>query len=411
MEKRYYVIRVVGDVDPELHGPYADEKAQGHAARKIREEDDGDLHDGILWLTIHYSGTPEIGAYSGGFFVDPADGARYSDAFNALTKYFESRRIRDLPGETTLARLKDFLLNSCQLTYMGATRMVRLGNMSTSWDDLVQELDSLIKEHGPDITYPQVLALEPWPVEICPTCDMPFVQKGRGHEGCPCETTSQGEPEVSTTETATKPRLCLCIPRSELDKILSPFQGVVSGEPDTLVKLYQSGALLFKDRDHGDPPAEKDPTHKQLIPYIVIREHSTQKIYAYRRTPKGGESRLHGRRSIGVGGHIEPGDGDQIAPGLAGYYAALRREFKEEVTTPGLPLFEVLGFLNDDSDEVGSVHLGVVHLASVATATSNEEDHADDGFYTLEELLADIAHFESWSQILIRHLAKPKASA
>ncbi|MGZ8481707.1 MAG: hypothetical protein ACXWWO_04530, partial [Candidatus Limnocylindria bacterium] len=99
--------------------------------------------------------------------------------------------------------------------------------------------------------------------------------------------------------------------------------------------------------------AETDPSFKQLIPYVVVRD--ADNVFLMHRTDAGGDARLHGRASIGVGGHLNPVDEGED-PLLAG----LRREWDEELDAPWEPDFRLLGLLNDDSNPVGSVHLGVV---------------------------------------------------
>src|SRR6188472_3968564 len=102
--------------------------------------------------------------------------------------------------------------------------------------------------------------------------------------------------------------------------------------------------------------AEEDPTHKKVIPYLVLRDG--ERWFLMRRTKAGGDARLHDRFSIGVGGHLNPGDGD-----LAG---GLRREWHEELEAAFEPEFRLIGLLNDDTTDVGSVHLGAVYLADSA---------------------------------------------
>ena len=101
------------------------------------------------------------------------------------------------------------------------------------------------------------------------------------------------------------------------------------------------------------PAAEDDPTHKQLIPYVVVRD--AERVFLMHRTDAGGDPRLHGKASIGVGGHLNPVDeGDDAL------MSGLRREWLEELEADWEPEFELIGLLNDDSNPVGAVHLGVV---------------------------------------------------
>ena len=113
-------------------------------------------------------------------------------------------------------------------------------------------------------------------------------------------------------------------------------------------------AFLGVVADHGrfEPRAamEVDPSFKQIIPYLVLRDG--ERYFLMRRTRAGGDARLHDRWSIGVGGHLDPGD-----DGLAG---GLRREWREELVADFEPVFTPIALLNDDTTEVGAVHLGVV---------------------------------------------------
>jgi len=98
---------------------------------------------------------------------------------------------------------------------------------------------------------------------------------------------------------------------------------------------------------------EVDRSWKQVIPYLVLRDGP--RYFLMRRTQAGTDARLHDRWSIGVGGHLNPGDRD-----LAG---GLRREWAEEIAADFEPEFRLVGLLNDDSTEVGSVHVGAVYVA------------------------------------------------
>lgn len=158
------------------------------------------------------------------------------------------------------------------------------------------------------------------------------------------------------------------------------------------------------------PAMEEDPSFKQLIPYVVFRKFRqpdgvTPMYFVYTRTKLQGEQRLHGKRSLGVGGHIEIHDGVDGKP----YEIGLVRELLEE-TVAEFP-YEIQapwGLLNDDSNAVGAVHLGVVHFANVLEGlieAKNSAEMADTGFHNILWLVSRIDEFESWSQIIIRHLA------
>lgn len=139
------------------------------------------------------------------------------------------------------------------------------------------------------------------------------------------------------------------------------------------------------------PAMETDPSHKQVIPYLILRDG--ERFFLMRRTRAGGDARLHDRYSIGVGGHLNPGDGD-----LEG---GLRREWREEVVADFEPTFTLVALLNDDTTEVGSVHLGAVYLADAGgrPVAIRETDKLEGGFVTPAEVAAVMDRLETWSRL------------
>jgi predicted NUDIX family phosphoesterase len=165
------------------------------------------------------------------------------------------------------------------------------------------------------------------------------------------------------------------------------------------------------------PDAERTPAWKQWIPYCVVRCSDSAGplgVFCVRRSKGQGEARLHGKWSIGLGGHVEPCDLPAGGSALA-LDRALWRELHEELhvdlTEDVVPQF--LGLLNDDATEVGSVHAGLVYRLDVTTdlATARRRISIREiskmlgGFASLAEfanLWQDPSQFESWSQILVR---------
>lgn len=139
---------------------------------------------------------------------------------------------------------------------------------------------------------------------------------------------------------------------------------------------------------------EVDPSFKQVIPYLVLRDGPL--VFHMRRTRSGGDARLHDLWSIGVGGHLNPGDRD-IAGGL-------RREWHEELVADFDPEFRLAGFLNDDTTDVGRVHLGAVYVADAGgrAVAVRETDKLSGRFATLEDVLAELDRTETWSRLLAR---------
>ena len=150
---------------------------------------------------------------------------------------------------------------------------------------------------------------------------------------------------------------------------------------------------------------ETDPTYKQIIPYVIVSYHN--KYLLLKRLPAQGEKRLHGLYSIGVGGHIkeneDAGEKDIIVAGTL-------RELNEEVALSRVGAPGYIGFLNDNTNEVGSVHLGLVFMlgANDDYFKINEPDKMTGSWASLDELglLADRA--ETWSRVMIDFLISVK---
>lgn len=144
---------------------------------------------------------------------------------------------------------------------------------------------------------------------------------------------------------------------------------------------------------------ERDRSWKQVIPYLVLRDGP--RYFLMRRTRAGGDERLHDRWSIGVGGHLNPGDGD-----LAG---GLRREWAEEIRSEFEPEFRLVGLLNDDTTEVGSVHVGAVYVADAAgrAVSIRETDKLSGAFASRAEVAAVRDRLETWSALVFDHLEAP----
>jgi predicted NUDIX family phosphoesterase len=147
------------------------------------------------------------------------------------------------------------------------------------------------------------------------------------------------------------------------------------------------------------PVAEESPQWKQLIPYVVVRDGD--RTFLMERTSAGGDPRLHRKASIGVGGHLNPVDAgeDPLQGGL-------RREWFEELEAEWEPRFELLGMLNDDSNPVGSVHLGVVFQveATGRLVQVRETDKLSGHMADASEVAAAWDRLETWSQLVAASL-------
>jgi predicted NUDIX family phosphoesterase len=188
--------------------------------------------------------------------------------------------------------------------------------------------------------------------------------------------------------------------RRELFDRLGSFQGL-SFEPEKYLS-----AILLRGNNFFLPraQAEQDPAHKQIIPYALIVFQNT--VLHYVRGKKAGEQRLIAKGSIGVGGHMNETDESLFAVDEQAYRAGVEREVNEEIkiNTP----FEdrIVALLNDDSTEVGSVHLGIVHIFKLKEPNVQKREAMITGlaFLTKEELMARRESLESWSQICVDSL-------
>ena len=189
----------------------------------------------------------------------------------------------------------------------------------------------------------------------------------------------------------------LVVRRSLFDQ-LGSFHGLNAEISRYLPVFLEEGNHFFVARAE----AEEDPSLKQLIPYVVVT--SGDKILHYRRGSGSGEKRLLKKRSVGIGGHINDGDGMGDAFDAAAYQRALMRELQEELSIESCFIERPLALLNDETNPVGAVHLGIVHQSELASpeVTANEEAIAELGFLTQEELAARHEELESWSQLVIR---------
>jgi predicted NUDIX family phosphoesterase len=173
------------------------------------------------------------------------------------------------------------------------------------------------------------------------------------------------------------------------------FHGIRRVEAGELAVLRAAVAAHGRYLDRAS--AEVDAAHKQLIPYVVVRDG--ERVFLMHRTDAGGDARLHGKASIGVGGHLNPVDDGEDA-----LMAGLRREWAEELEAEWEPRFELVGLLNDDTNPVGSVHLGVVFTVDAAGrgVDVREHDKLIGAFAGPAEIRASWDRLETWS----RHAAE-----
>ena len=193
--------------------------------------------------------------------------------------------------------------------------------------------------------------------------------------------------------------MILVVPRSVLDD-LGDFQGL-RFEVDRYLNAFLTPPVpRFMKRS----AAEADPSHKQIIPYAIFTHQG--RILSYVRGGKGGEKRLTAKRSIGIGGHMNDTDSRGAAFDREAYHAALQREVAEELRIGSAYRQRAVALLNDDSTEVGRVHIGVVHVFECESdqITCGEAVITDLSFLNRDELAMERPQMETWSQICHDHL-------
>ena len=189
----------------------------------------------------------------------------------------------------------------------------------------------------------------------------------------------------------------LVIQRAALEET-GMFQGLAFDVTPRLERLFAPDTARFMPRSK----AEEDPNFKQLIPYVILC--CDGKYLSYVRGKRAGETRLVGNRSLGVGGHINPIDEMALFGDLRETYLnAVQREVDEEIHVKTRYDDRIVALINDDSNAVGSVHLGVVHLWTLDNedVEKREQMITQMSFMTADELLAVRDTMETWSQLCL----------
>jgi len=190
----------------------------------------------------------------------------------------------------------------------------------------------------------------------------------------------------------------LCFKRELFEK-LGVFQGISLDVGKYLPAMTASQNTFYLNRSQ----AEQDKRSKQLIPYALIICHD--RILRYRRGRGGQETRLHGLYSVGVGGHISEEDNGLFSGSQLGYHDAMRRELMEEVAIR-VEKETAVAIINDDSTEVGYVHLGVVHVVNVSedSIAGNRSGIVGPEFIPVSEAVKNPEAYESWSRFCLENL-------
>ncbi|WP_323704621.1 NUDIX domain-containing protein [Mammaliicoccus sp. Dog046] len=181
------------------------------------------------------------------------------------------------------------------------------------------------------------------------------------------------------------------------------FNGFKSIEDEEMKYVYET-INQYEIKRRGD--MEEDPSYKQLISYCIL-ENEDNDVLVYERLTGGGEGRLHGLSSIGVGGHMND------VPDASDVDAIIRenaaRELQEEVglNKEDVAQLDLIGFINDDQNEVGKVHIGVVFKLKVkkSSVEAKETDTLRINWVKQSELASN-NNYETWSSLIIDGIYK-----
>jgi predicted NUDIX family phosphoesterase len=193
----------------------------------------------------------------------------------------------------------------------------------------------------------------------------------------------------------------LVIKRSLFDE-LGSFQGLNFEAEKYLSVILARGNNFFLPRAQ----AERDPAYKQIIPYVLVAFENS--VLHYVRGKKAGEQRLVAKGSIGIGGHMNETDETFFALDEAAYRAGVEREVNEEIGIDTRFDDRIVALLNDDTTEVGRVHLGIVHIFKLAEQKVQKREAmiTNLAFRTRAELMGRRDSLETWSQICLDSLER-----
>src|SRR5437660_10090016 len=190
--------------------------------------------------------------------------------------------------------------------------------------------------------------------------------------------------------------------RRELFDQLGSFQGLNFEAQKYLEAFLSRGNNFFNER----PEADINPAYKQIIPYALIAFEN--KVAYYVRGKKAGEQRLVAKGSIGIGGHMNEADESLFAMDKQAYRAGVEREVNEEIKIDTRFDDRIVALLNDDTTEVGQVHLGIVHVFKLAQPKVEKREAmiTNLAFLGKDELLKRRESLETWSRICVDSLER-----
>lgn len=165
-------------------------------------------------------------------------------------------------------------------------------------------------------------------------------------------------------------------------------------------------AIATHSEFHPRSLMESDNSYKQIIPYLIFQHED--KFFLMQRKKSASETRLQSKYSLGIGGHMRLEDFQQ-GPDL---FAWARREFQEEVAYSGNLEILPVGVLNDDSNSVGEVHLGLVLILVGDSSDISVKSELKSGqLMSVVECFDYVHKMETWSQMMFMEILKKSVEA
>lgn len=193
----------------------------------------------------------------------------------------------------------------------------------------------------------------------------------------------------------------LVFPEGLIEDLIGNRRGfILNNNLNVFNKIINSDSLFFLERGE----AEISPEYKQIIPYTIVK--ASDQIFYYQRSKKGNEDRLRNKWSIGFGGHINDKDG--IKCNTTTYHKAWQRELDEELEIKGQGVNKIVGYIYDDSNEVGKVHFGIVHLFNLFNFSTINKCKSEEIICLSQDFPYNIQNmslnFENWSKLILENL-------
>lgn len=186
----------------------------------------------------------------------------------------------------------------------------------------------------------------------------------------------------------------LVIERSKLFRSIPVWQGFCSVHyTDVVSSVLQNQHFMQRAQ------AENDPQYKQIIPYVILRHENH--LFVVQRRSTASEQRLASKSSLGIGGHLRASDLINNNP-----FDWARRELHEEINGIHITQSTFFGFINDDSNAVGTVHFGIVYLADLAHRNIKVNSELKHGQWHCVHTMPTYDHFEPWSQLVLSALSR-----